>query len=185
MSVLTIQAKAVVGLVAIGLLAGSFFWFYEKGKSHGEDNIQTKWNQEKNLQATAMNLLKDQYAVLEAANRKKTEDLTHDLAQAQQTHALAMDSAQSDFDKRLLQSNKRADLYKRQTETGTTECRAIASHAAELDRSLEEGRSVVAELSATLRLRDSQLIALGAKLLADRQLITGVDNGSTDSATTK
>lgn len=182
---MTIQTNVLAGVIAVGLLAGSLFWAYEKGNSHGQDEVTKEWNQEKNLQQTAMNALKDNYAVLEAANRQKTTELTHDLAEAEKNHALAMAGAQSDFDKRLLQSQKRADLYKRQTETGTSECRAIASHAAELDRSLEEGRSVVAELSATLRLRDSQLTALGAKLLADRQLIAGAENGSTDATTGK
>lgn len=182
---MTVQTNVIIGLVGAALLGGSFFWFYEKGNSHGQSVVTEQWNQEKKLQDRAMQLLKDQYAVLEAGNRKKTEELTHDLAEAEKTHAVAMANAQSDFNKRLLQSDKRAAFYQRQTQTGTSECRVIASHAAELDRSLEEGRSVVAELSATLRLRDSQLTALGAKLLADRQLIIGVDDGSEDSAKTK
>lgn len=182
---MTIQTNVLAGAIALGLLAGSLFWAYEKGNSHGQEEVTKEWNQEKNLQQTAMNALKDHYAVLEAANRQKTVELTHDLAEAQKTHDVALANAQSDFDKRLLQSEKRADLYKRQTETGSLECRNLASHAAQLDRSLEEGRSVVAELSATLRLRDSQLTALGAKLLADRQLIAGAENGSTDATTSK
>lgn len=182
---MTVQTKVVTGIIGAALLAGSLIWFWNKAVGHGENNVQQRWNQEKNVQLAAIQALRDQYAILEASNRQKTMELTHDLATAQQTHEVAMANAQSEFDKRLLQSDKRAALYKRQTETGTAECRAIASHAAELDRSLEEGRSVVSELTATLRFRDSQLKALGAKLLADRQLITGVDDGSEDSAKTK
>lgn len=46
----------------------------------------------------------------------------------------------------------------------------LASHAARLDRSLEEGRRMVAELSATLRQRDDQLRAVSKQLENDRSL---------------
>ena len=46
----------------------------------------------------------------------------------------------------------------------------VASHAARLDRSFEEGRRMVAELSATLRQRDDQLRAVSKQLENDRSL---------------
>ncbi|UWJ04310.1 putative Rz/Rzl spanin protein [Escherichia phage vB_EcoS_Uz-1] len=70
----------------------------------------------------------------------------------------------------MQQSERRASVYKRQAEAGTLECRSLASHAARLDNSLEEGRRLVEELRATVRLRDNQLIELGKQIQADRKL---------------
>lgn len=170
---LTIQAKAIVGVAALVLVAGSLFWIYEKGVSHGESVVQAEWDKDTSLRNKAMAALQSNYDLMQASNRQTTQDLTHDLAEAKSQHAVAMANAQSDFDKRLLQSDKRASVYKRMSEAGSSECGNLASHAAELDRSLEQGRLVVTGLRETLRLRDSQLTSLGAKLLADRQLIAG------------
>lgn len=166
---------ALAGLLAAALLVGSGMYVYLCGKDDGKEVVQKKWDAEKKLYDTAIAGLKDHYGMLEAANRTKTEELTHDLAEAQKNHDVAIANAQSDFDKRLLKSQARADYYKRVSEGGSLECRNLASHAAELDRSLEEGRLVVRELRETLGLRDKQLIALGDKLQADRKLLTTTD----------
>ena len=166
---------ALAGLLAATLLIGSGTYVYLCGKYDGKEVVQKKWDAEKKLYDTAIAGLKDHYEMLEAANRTKTEELTHDLAEAQKNHDVAIANAQSDFDKRLLKSQARADYYKRMSEGGSLECRNLASHAAELDRSLEEGRLVVRELRETLGLRDKQLIALGDKLQADRKLLTTTD----------
>lgn len=166
---------ALAGLLTAALLIGSGTYVYLCGKDDGKEVVQKKWDAEKKLYDTAIAGLKDHYGMLEAANRTKTEELTHDLAEAQKNHDVAIANAQSDFDKRLLKSQARADYYKRMSEGGSLECRNLASHAAELDRSLEEGRLVVRELRETLGLRDKQLIALGDKLQADRKLLTTTD----------
>lgn len=166
---------ALAGLLAAALLIGSGTYVYLCGKDDGKEVVQKKWDAEKKLYDTAIAGLKDHYGMLEAANRTKTEELTHDLAEAQKNHDVAIANAQSDFDKRLLKSQARADYYKRMSEGGSLECRNLASHAAELDRSLEEGRLLVRELRETLGLRDKQLIALGDKLQADRKLLTTTD----------
>ena len=170
------ERTAIAGMIAVALLIGSAVFVYNKGVTSGEESTQKKWDAEKKLYDTAIAGLKDHYGMLEAANRTKTEELTHDLAEAQRNHDVAIANAQSDFDKRLLKSQARADYYKRMSEGGSIEYRNIASHAAELDRSLEEGRLVVRELRETLGLRDKQLIALGDKLQADRKLLTTTDN---------
>ena len=169
------QQSAIAGLIAIALFAGSTTYFYLHGKTVSASEVQSKWDKQNKLYDTAIAGLKDHYGMLEAANRTKTEELTHDLAEAQKNHDVAIANAQSDFDKRLLKSQARADYYKRMSEGGSLECRNLASHAAELDRSLEEGRLVVRELRETLGLRDKQLIALGDKLQADRKLLTTTD----------
>ena len=174
---------ALAGLLAAALLIGSGTYVYLCGKDDGKEVVQKKWDAEKKLYDTAIAGLKDHYGMLEAANRTKTEELTHDLAEAQKNHDVAIANAQSDFDKRLLKSQARADYYKRMSEGGSLECRNLASHAAELDRSLEEGRLVVRELRETLGQRDREIMLLGKHIQNVYQLInnTGNSNGTTDS----
>ncbi len=169
------QQSAIAGLIAIVLFAGSTTYFYLHGKTVGASEVQSKWDKQQKLYDTAIAGLKDHYGMLEAANRAKTEGLTHDLAEAQKTHDVALANAKSDYDKRLLKSESRANYYQRMSEGGATQCRDLASHAAELDRTLEEGRYVVRELRETLGLRDKQLIAISDKLQADRKLLTTTD----------
>ena len=71
----------------------------------------------------------------------------------------------------LRKYKSRADTYQRQAEAGTAEARSLASHAAQLDASLIEGKRVAAELAATVRLRDEQLILLGSQIKADRAIL--------------
>ena len=59
---------------------------------------------------------------------------------------------------------ERAELYKRKAEGSEVERGSLASHAAELDRSLEEGRRVVKDLRTTVEQRDTELILLGTHL---------------------
>ena len=155
---------ALAGLLAAALLIGSGTYVYLCGKDDGKEVVQKKWDAEKKLYDTAIAGLKDHYGMLEAANRTKTEELTHDLAEAQKNHDVAIANAQSDFDKRLLKSQARADYYKRMSEGGSLECRNLASHAAELDRSLEEGRRVVKDLRTTVEQRDTEIKLLGTHL---------------------
>lgn len=62
-------------------------------------------------------------------------------------------------------------MYRRKAEAGEAESRDLANHAAELDRSIVEGKRVAAELAATVRLRDEQLILLGSQIKADRAIL--------------
>ena len=68
--------------------------------------------------------------------------------------------AYADYDKRLLDSRTREGVYKRQAEGSSSEQQRLAVHAAELDRSLVEGKEVARQLAATVRLRDAEIIAL-------------------------
>ena len=36
---MTIQTNVLAGAIALGLLAGSLFWAYEKGNSHGQEEV--------------------------------------------------------------------------------------------------------------------------------------------------
>lgn len=179
-----IPSRYAVAALSLSLvLAFSGYKLWSWGNTHGQDKIQTEWNREKSTRAKALQLQKDLNTALEMANRAETERLTHALAEQNTQHQVELANAKSDFDKRLLQSQNRADVYKRMSEAGGTECRDLASHAAELDRSLEQGRSLVRELRETLRFRDEQLRSVSAKLLADRKLLTSDDADGRQNST--
>ena len=80
----------LAGLLAAALLVGSGTYVYLCGKDDGKEVVQKKWDAEKKLYDTAIAGLKDHYGMLEAANRTKTEELTHDLAEAQKNHDIAI-----------------------------------------------------------------------------------------------
>lgn len=166
-------ALTALSLSLVLTFSGYKLWSW--GDTHGRNKIQSQWNQEKAIRAKAVQMQIDLNAALVKANRETTERLTHALAEQNTQHQVELANAQSDFDKRLLKSQQRADTYKRMSETGIGQCRDLASHAAKLDRTLEEGRSVVRELRETLRFRDEQLTLVSAKLLADRKLLTSDD----------
>lgn len=64
----------------------------------------------------------------------------------------------------LHDSSKRADIYRSKARASEAERDSLAAHAAELDRSLVEGKQVARSLRYTLEQRDSELRQLGLVL---------------------
>lgn len=155
----------------LGLIAIYTFGVYSCGSSSGAADVQKDWDDAKNVQDKAISDLKLKYSILEREHEKVTGEIENDLQRAKQEYDAALAAQQSQFAKRLLQSESRADIYKRQAQGSVTERRDLASHAARLDSSLEEGRRLVEELRRTLELRDRQLRSLGAQITADRKLL--------------
>ena len=156
-------------LLAVSIL-GTFWYIYDAGVDSGSRQVQAKWDDEKATYKKAMDTLRDQYATLEAKARIDNQRNSDELAEKEKSHAVALVELRREYDGRLLQSNKRASYYQRLAKGGAVEQANLASHAARLDRSLEEGRRMVAELSATLRQRDDQLRAVSKQLENDRSL---------------
>lgn len=153
-------------LLVVVLGATIYFW----GNSNGQHTVQKKWDDQKVEDQKAYNKLKGEYDVLQRQHSYEVGALSVRLQTAESNYASELARVSSDYDSRMQQSERRATVYKRQAEAGTLECRGLASHAARLDNSLEEGRRLVEELRATVRLRDNQLIELGNQIQADRKL---------------
>lgn len=164
-------------VVALGLyLLGS--WIYASGSAHGASVVQAQWDKRQRADDQAIQALKDEYDSKEEAHRTKNRIITHELAEAQKSYEVALAEQRAEYDRRLQLSSNRAAIYQRQAESGAAQCRSLASHAARLDQTLEEGRSLVRELRDTLGLRDRQLILLGQQILNDRVLLNeGEPNG--------
>ena len=163
--------KKLAPWILATLVIGSLIWWV----SHtsyvaGQRDIQEQWDADRATYKKAMDTLRDQYATLEAKARIDNQRNSDELAEKEKSHAVALVELRREYDGRLLQSNKRASYYQRLAKGGAVEQANLASHAARLDRSLEEGRRMVAELSATLRQRDDQLRAVSKQLENDHSL---------------
>ncbi len=154
-------------LLVVALVATIYFW----GNSNGQDTVQKKWDTQKVEDQKAYNKLKGEYDVLNRNHSYEVGALTVRLQTAESNYASELARVSSDYDSRMQQSERRAKVYQHQAQAGTLECTSLASHAARLDSSLEEGRRLVEELRATVRLRDNQLIELGKQIQADRKLL--------------
>ena len=164
-----VKRVAPWALLAVSIL-GTVWYIYDAGVDSGSRQVQAKLDDEKATYKKAMDTLRDQYATLEAKARIDNQRNSDELAEKEKTHAVALVELRREYDGRLLQSDKRASYYQRLAKGGAVEQANLASHAARLDRSLEEGRRMVAELSATLRQRDDQLRAVSKQLENDRSL---------------
>ena len=165
-----IVKKLAPWILATLVIDSLIWWVSHTFYVAGQRDIQEQWDAERATYKKAMDTLRDQYATLEAKARIDNQRNSDELAEKEKSHAVALVELRREYDGRLLQSDKRASYYQRLAKGGAVEQANLASHAARLDRSLEEGRRMVAELSATLRQRDEQLRAVSTQLKNDRSL---------------
>jgi hypothetical protein len=163
--------KILPYLAVIAAVGGAIWFTYSQGFHNGSDKVQAKWNVEKLRHEQELTKLRTQIKNKETAHQIESQRISDELADANEKHAAAIAALDAGFHERLSNSEQRAVYYQRISASGTVEQRNLASHAAELDRSLEEGRRLVQELSATLRQRDAQNTALGQQILSDRALV--------------
>lgn len=156
-------------LAAIGI----FFLGSWVGCHQGKQEIQLQWEQDKRATRELYDQINLMYGAQEVLHQKEMEKISHELAEAKQHHQNDLDGLRFAYEQRLLQSESRAATYRHQAEAGAASCRDLASHAARLDRSLEEGRGLVREFGAALRLRERELILLGQQILNERKLLEG------------
>jgi hypothetical protein len=138
---------------------------------HGKTEIQSKWDADKAAQQEATDKVAAAIVQKEKTHAQDTQRAADALNAASQAHATELAAVRADAARSLQRSEARAAIYQRQAEGGGALCADLASHTAELDRTLEAGRSLVRELGAALELRDRQLVQVGQQLMADRQLL--------------
>jgi chromosome segregation ATPase len=160
------------GVLPVAVISGAAWYCYSSGSDHGKAEIQSKWDAEKEAQSEAITTVKAELAQKENKHAQESQRAAAALDAASSAHAQELDALRADYARSLQRSDARAAIYQRQAESGSVECASLASHTAELDRSLEAGRSLVAELRATVELRDRQLVQVGEQLTADRHLIS-------------
>lgn len=144
---------------------------YQMGKNDARlelTSAQAKIDKER---ADKISELTQENLELVQANQATTTRIANELAAKDTAHAKALADLRADLDGRLQLATTRQGIYQRQAQGSTAERNYLASHAAELDRSLEQGRSLVRELGETLRQRDSTIRSLSEQIIADRLLI--------------
>ena len=151
-------------LGALLLLYGIGVSIYSTGKQAGMDQVTKDWNQEKLDYQNEILRLKTVYAGLEKDFEDRANKTNRDLRNAKVSYEKSLANHASEHAARLRDHQERAELYKRKAEGSEAERGSLASHAAELDRSLEEGRRVVKDLRTTVEQRDTEIRLLGTHL---------------------
>lgn len=152
-------------------MSASYYSGHSQGVKTGEKNISVLWLKDQKEQAQKLLALQEEIKQKEFGHRQESARISDQLRKSETEHDQSLAALNADLAQRLRISTERAVVYQRQAEAGSDQCRGLASHAAQLDRSLEEGRGLVGELAATLRQRDEQLRLIGAQLTNDRLLL--------------
>lgn len=164
-------SKAIPAVIGIVLTAAYTAAVFHLGSNNGAAGVQEKWDAESKRRDRVSAELKQKNDDLSQENKQLSDGITERLKQNDKRHEINLAVARAEFAQRLRQSDARSGIYREQANGSTAERERLASHAAQLDRSLEEGRSVVRELRETVELRDEQLRQLGQQILADRALL--------------
>lgn len=165
------KSKIVLGLLASFLFVAYSAAVYSLGSSKATATVTAAWKKENSRRDIKTAQLEEVNKVLMAQHQKDSSFITTELKTYEAQYKISLASATADYNRRLQQHQTRAGIYRELAEGSTAERDGLASHAAELDRSLEEGRSVVRELRETVGLRDNQLRELGKQIMADRALL--------------
>lgn len=172
-------------LIKIGLylipglaIAGLLYFLYSVGVSNGKSKVEAEWNKATLEYNAEISKLESEYRAKEQIHQAENRRITDELFKAEKDHAVTVAAINADYSERLLRSTERASIYQRQANAGAVEQLNLASHAAQLDRSLVEGIKLVEEFSATVRQRDRQLIALGEQIINDRSVLGDTDGNT-------
>lgn len=164
-----LDPKGIAIAVAVVALFGSGWYF---GSSRAETAAELVAVQKDLDHSRQIGKLKSDIQAASIIHSQEMQEIRDGWTEAQKAHITAVAGIRAEYDGRLLNSEKRAGIYQRQAKGSISEQERIAAHAAELDRSLEEGRSLVEELKATIGQRDSAIRALGSMILTDRKFFS-------------
>lgn len=144
---------------------------------HGKAEVQKEWDasdakKAAEYAAELVRLNEDRIA-RERQHRTETDEIRNRIIENEAVYAADLAAVRGKYAVRVRESQDRAQVYERLSDSGATERANLASYAAQLDRSLVEGRQVVGELRATVVQRDRQLVELGSQLQVDRTLVNG------------
>lgn len=165
------QLKALLAAVGAIAFTAIIIWAYTSGKAAGSSETQDLWNKEKTAYALAINDARSKLEAEQTAHAQTSAGIDARLLELERDSGAELRRLNRDFTDRMRNSEARAAQYQRQAQGTPDQCSRLASHAAELDRSLEQGRHLVGELQAAIGQRDAQLKLLGEQIITDRELI--------------
>lgn len=142
------------------------------GDSIGETRVRKEVAEERLSTSQKINDLQADLLAASAVHAKEMQEIRDEWSKSELDHLSNVAGIHAEYAGRLQLSEKRADVYQRQARGSTIEQDRLAKHAAELDRTLEEGRSLVRELREAIGQRDSAIRALGSMILTDRKFFS-------------
>lgn len=169
--------KLLFGGLFVAMFIGSYVITYNHGERAGSESVYSLWEAENTKRDEAYQKLELELAAKQAVHTHQQKELSDELATTTAAFQATLAGYRTDFDSRLQLATTRAGIYQRQATGSALEQQRLARHAAELDRTLEEGRALVRELGATVKQRDRTIYALGQLILNDRTLLTGETHG--------
>lgn len=155
------------GAVALLLI---FIW--TKGHEAGRLEVQEKWNAERAVAAEQLAKINADILDRERRHQQESQQNADALAEIKATHLAELAALERTYAARMRDSEARARRYSELAAAGPAEREHLASHAAELDRSLEEGRRLVEELKRALAARDAEAVTLGKQIITDRRVVS-------------
>lgn len=159
------------------LLAVGAWWLYNTGFEDGEDKVELAWakdtEERRKAQEEEVNRLKKELADAAKIHKERSDEIATQLSQLEIDHANNLAALERDHAQRMRNHTDRTIVYEYLSDSGATERANLASYAAQLDRSLEQGRLLVAELRSTVVQRDGQIQLLSEQIVADRRVING------------
>lgn len=148
-------------LIVIVFLAGYFLGSYSE---------ESSWLKKETAYKEQLLQLHQTIQIKQKEYAELSSNIQTQLANAKRLYEAKLSNVSSSYANQLQQSEQRAKLYQSQATKGEAERRSFASHAAELDRSLTEGRRVVKELTEHIRFRDAQCTLLGKQITIERKV---------------
>lgn len=146
---------------------------YCLGQTHGRNEGERQRAEEARSAAAEVIRLQGINTALTNQHALELGKVTRELQLSQDEHRQTLADSRNRFAQRLRSAEDRAVGYQRLSEASAAERTYLASHAAELDRSLEEGRQLVFELRQTLGLCEVRVSTLAQTIRADRALFEG------------
>jgi hypothetical protein len=145
--------------------------------NYGAGKVQAEWDKDIAAHNKEVARLEKEIADNERTHRQEARQISDRLADAQATYAADIAALRNAAAQRMRESADRAEVYEYLSDSGAVERANLASYAAQLDRSLVQGRQLVGELRATVVQRDEQILGLAEQIHSDRRLIAGNTTG--------
>ena len=161
--ILSLVLMLALSAVGMGI---AYLW----GKSVASAEAQSYFLQMEKKWQAEIDVLQLEKESAEQEYKTTIGELNDRITDAEAAHKQVIAGLARDYADRMRKSENRAKTYYDMSQAGAAESAALAAHAAKLDRTVEEGRHLVAELRETLGQRDKELTQLGEALIAVHQL---------------
>lgn len=137
---------------------------YHLAYTAGYNSCNTEFLAYKQAQTAKVLELETQYNEQEKKYQTETQALVQQISKSTEDFNKQLTNLKQSYADKLQQSEQRANLYKQMSDGSNNSRNNLATHTARLDRIIVEGRQLVAELRATIELRDQQLNQCGEQL---------------------